>query len=298
MSKANVRALLVSQFKTNHVDNALKYYEAATEKFIARQWDRLAQDLGKFAEAVTKASMAFGNITPTTAGRQFKVTNELRRFESHQPPLPEVLRMVVPKALVFITELVNNRLGRHDTELDPHEMDAFAVMPIASWVLAELVRFCSPNTDQDAAAALIQELTAKFVPFFEVIEGRTYVRNGHELRAEEVALLLLYHAYPGRVSYDELVKAIKRHGIAQSSAYAGIGKLKNFVDLNDDGWVLRAGGRQKAEALLAGLQQQEYLVDNLDEQRSPGQPRRPRTIVMYTPAVVGGDGLATSARSV
>jgi len=36
MSKASVRALLVSQFKTSHVDNALKYYEAATEKFIAR----------------------------------------------------------------------------------------------------------------------------------------------------------------------------------------------------------------------------------------------------------------------
>lgn len=55
--------------------------------------------------AVSKAIMAFGNIAPTATGRQFKVTNELRRFESHQPPLPEVLRMVVPKALIFITEL-------------------------------------------------------------------------------------------------------------------------------------------------------------------------------------------------
>lgn len=253
MRKAKVRALLVSQFKTSHVDNALKYYEAATDKFITREWDRVAQDLGKFAEAVTKAIMAFGNITPNATGRQFKVTNELRRFESHQPSLPEALRMVVPKALIFITEVVNNRLGRHDTELDPHEMDASAVMPIASWVLAELVRFCSPNTDQDAAAALTQELTTKIVPFFEVIEGRTYVRNGHELKAEEVALLLLYHAYPGRMAYDDLVKAVKRHGIAKSSAYAGIGKLKNFTDSDDGGWVLRAGGRQKAEALLAAF---------------------------------------------
>ena len=167
--------------------------------------------------------------------------------------------MVVPKALVFITELVNNRLGRHDTDLDPHEMDASAVMPIASWTLAELVRFCSPDIDQDAATVLIQELTAKTVPFFEVIEGRTYVHNGHELRAEEVALLLLYHAYPNRVAHDELVKAVKRHGVAQSSAYAGISKVKNFVDPDDGGWVLRAGGRQKAEALLAELQQQKDI---------------------------------------
>lgn len=253
MSKAQVRAVLVSQFNARHVDAALKYYQSATEKFTGREWDRVAQDLGRFAEAVTKAIMAFGNIIPTATGRQFKVANELRRFENHQPQLPEVLRMVVPKALIFITELVNNRLGRHDTDLDPHEMDASAVMPIASWTLAELVRFCSPNTDRDDAATLIQELTVKVVPFFEVIEGRTYIHNGHELKPDELGLLLLYHAYPERVAYDELVRAVRRHGIAQSSAYRGVGRLTNFVDNGADGWVLRAGGRQNAEVLLAKL---------------------------------------------
>jgi hypothetical protein len=253
MSKAEVRAVLVSKFKAKHVDPALNYYQSATEKFLAREWDRVAQDLGKFAEAVTKAIMELGNITPGATGRQFKVTNELRRFESHQPPLPEVLRMVVPKALIFITEIVNNRLGRHDTELDPHAMDATAVMPMGSWVLAELVRFSSPTTDRDAATALILALTAKVVPFFEVIEGRTYIHNAHELKPEEIAVLLLYHAYPGRVAYDELVRAVKRHGIAQSSTYRGIARLKNFVDVDQSGWVLRAGGRQKAEALLIDL---------------------------------------------
>lgn len=253
MSKAKVRAALVTQFKASHVDACLKYYEAATQNFIARKWDRVAQDLGKFTEAVTKAIMAFGNITPTSAGRQFKVTNELRRFENFQPPLPEVLRMVVPKALIFTTELVNNRLGRHDTELDPHEMDAAAVMPMASWVLSELVRFCSTSIDRDEATALIQELTAKLVPFFEVIDGRIYVRNGHELKAEEVALLLLYHAYPVRLERAELVKGVKRHGIPESSAYAGVGKLTKLVDNAGATWVLRQGGREKAEALMADL---------------------------------------------
>jgi hypothetical protein len=259
MSKGKVRAVLLAHFKASHVDAALKYYESATGKFIAREWDHVGQDIGKFTEAVTKAILAFGNITPAATGRQFKVTNELRRFENHQPPLPEVLRMVVPKALIFIAELVNNRLGRHDTELDPHEMDASAVMPMSSWVLGELVRFCSPNTDQDEATALIQGLTAKVVPFFEVIESRMYVHNGHQLKADEVALLLLYHAYPGRMARDELVKAVKRHGIAKTSAYTGVGKLKNFVDEGDDGWVLRAGGRQKVEALLAKIKQQKDL---------------------------------------
>jgi len=59
-------------------------------------------------------------------------------------------------------------------------------------------------------------------------------------------------------------KAVKHHGIAQSSAYAGISKLKNFVDANDDGWVLRGGGRQKAEVLLAELKSKTTTTSQSD----------------------------------
>jgi len=253
MSKTRVRAALITQFTPTHVDACLKYFDEASQKFIAQEWDGVALKVGKFLEAITKALMVRGGKT-VPAGKQFKTGNELRQCESNNN-LSAPLRYVVPKACLFATEVVNNRLGRHDktTDIDPHEMDAVAIMPVVSWVLAELVRFCIAGADADKAAALIQGLTAKLVPFFEVIGGHTYVHNGHELKAEEVALLLLYHAYPERIARPALVKAVKRHGIADSSAYAGISKLTTLVDDDGGAWVLRAGGRQKAEALIANL---------------------------------------------
>lgn len=253
MSKVRVRAALVTQFKAVHVDACLKYYEEASQKFIAQEWDSVALKVGKFLEAVTKALMVRGGKT-VPAGKHFKAGNELRQCESNVN-LSDPLRYAVPKACLFATEVVNNRLGRHDRtmNIDPHEMDAVAVMPVVSWVLAEFVRFCISGADADEAAALIQELTAKMVPFFEVIGGRTYVRNDHELKAEEVALLLLYCAYPERIARPALVQAVRRHGIAESSAYAGVSKLTRLVDDDDGAWALRAAGRQKAEALMTDL---------------------------------------------
>jgi hypothetical protein len=192
-------------------------------------------------------------LTPPGGKSQWQVTgNQLRQMEQ-LTALHNTLRLVIPKACIFVNELVNNRLGRHDTEVDPHEMDAAAVMPVASWMLAELVRFCSVGGDHANASALVLELTDKIVPFFEVINGRTYIHHGHDLKANEVGLLLLYHAYPRRLARDELVKAVQRHGIARSSAYSGIDKLTTLVDEDRGAWVLRSGGREKAEALLRQL---------------------------------------------
>lgn len=253
MTKARVRAALVTQFEPMRVDACLKYYDEASQKFVAREWDGVALKVGKFLEAMTKALMVRGGKTVPT-GKHFKAGIELRQFESNVN-LPDPLRYLVPKACLFATEVVNNRLGRHDKtmDIDPHEMDAVAVMPVVSWVLAELVRFCIAGADADEAATLFQELSAKMVPFFEVIDGRTYVRNGNDLKAEEVALLLLYHAYPERIARSELIKAVKRHGIAESSTYTGVGRLTTLVDDDDGAWMLRANGRQKAEALLASV---------------------------------------------
>ena len=137
MSKARVRALLVTQLEPKHVDAALKYYADATEKFIAREWDGVALKVGKFVESITKALMVKGG-KPLPAAKDFKAGAQLRQMEQ-LTSLADPLRLVIPKACIFVTELVNNRLGRHDTEADPHEMDAVAVMPMMSWVLAELV---------------------------------------------------------------------------------------------------------------------------------------------------------------
>jgi len=245
---SQARALLIKQFAVRHVDAALKHFAAAREKYIAEDWDGVALKAGKFVEAVTKALMdRCGKTVP--AGRRFRAGNELKQLESLSN-YPDVLRIVIPKACIFIYEIVNNRGGRHDpTDIDANVMDMTAVIPMTSWVLAEMVRFCSSAGDTDEAMALIEELTSKLYPLFEHIDGRTYV-NKVNLKPGELAILLLYDAYPQRLKRQELVEAVVRHGATESAATSAVHRLKDIVDDQNGEWKLRGIGRQKAEALL------------------------------------------------
>jgi hypothetical protein len=138
----------------------------------------------------------------------------------------------------------------HDADsYDANEMDAKVVVPTISWVLAELVRFCSVGGDTAAAEAMIAELTEKKYPYFEEIDGRPYV-NIKGLKPGEIALLLLYRTYPKRISRAELAAQVVRHGTSKSAAETAVHRLKTIVDDSDGRWVLRGLGRMRADALL------------------------------------------------
>jgi hypothetical protein len=128
-------------------------------------------------------------------------------------------------------------------------MDARVVIPTISWVLAELVRYSSDSADTSKAMSIIDDLTIKVYPNFENIDGRTYL-NYKKAGAPDVALLLLYDAYPKRLTRDELIAAVIRHGHKASASKMAVHRLGNLVDEADGTLKLRATGRQKAEEFL------------------------------------------------
>ena len=151
---------------------------------------------------------------------------------------------------MFVYEVVNNRGGRHDpTDIDANAMDMTAIIPMMSWILAEMVRFCSSGADTVEAMALIEELTDKLYPLFEHIDGRTYVSTS-KLKPGQLALLLLYDAYPKRLKRQNLVLAVQRHGTKASTAQVAVHRLKDMVDDRDGEWKLRGTGREAAEEIL------------------------------------------------
>lgn len=255
MSDQQVKALLKQEFEARHVDACLKHFKDATEKYGLEEWDTVALKAGKFVEAATKALMVYCGKT-VLAGRKFKAGKELKALEQAQingAAAPDTVRIVIPKACIFIYEVVNNRGGRHDAgEIDANSMDAKTVIPLMSWVLAEMVRFCSKGGDMDSAMALIDELTDKIYPYFEEIDGRTYV-SIDGLNPGEYALLLLYYTYPKRIKRQDLVERVKAHmkgGKKKSTADTAVHRLKDIIDDRDGNWKLRSTGRQKAEALF------------------------------------------------
>jgi len=248
MSESQVKAVLVKEFEARHIEAALRHFLAAREKYIAEDWDGVALKAGKFVEAVTKALMIRCGKT-VQPGRHFKAGNELRQLEQLSA-YPDVLRIVIPKACLFVYEVVNNRGGRHDpTDIDANAMDTTALVPLMSWILAEMVRFCSSGGNTAEAMALIEELTDKLYPLFEHIDGRTYI-NTSKLKPGEVALLLLYDAYPKRVKRQDLILSVQRHGAKTSAARMAVHRLKDVIDDRDGEWKLRGTGREAAEKIL------------------------------------------------
>lgn len=252
MIDSQLRKLFIQEFDPRHTDAFLRHFVAGREKYIAEDWDGLALKAGKFVEAVTKALMIkCGKVVPVA--RHFQAGRELKQLEQLSNS-PDVLRIVIPKACIFIYEIVNNRGGRHDaTDVDANAMDATAIVPLMSWVLGEMVRFCSAGTDTETAMAVVEELTYKVYPHFENIDGRMYV-NIEKIKAPEAALLLLYRSYPTRMTRQDLVEAVTRHGSTPSAAYMAVHRLKNLVDDDNGNWKLRGTGREKAEDLLRRLQ--------------------------------------------
>jgi hypothetical protein len=253
MTQTLTKQILEKRFDTRNVDAFLKYAGEATGKYITEDFDGVALKAGKFVEAVTKALLVHcGKPLPDNA-RKFKAGVELKALEN-LGAFSDTIRIVIPKACIFIYEIVNNRGGRHDSAgIDANEMDARVIIPLLSWILAEMVRFCSDASDTNAAMRLIDGITNKIYPFFEDIDGRTYV-NLEKTGAPEVALLLLYSAYPKAVRRTDLIDSIVRHRHKTSAANMAVRRMSTLYDEADSMLTLRATGRLKAEDLMQRLQ--------------------------------------------
>lgn len=257
MSASKVGAILKCKFEAKHIDAALEHYVAVTEKFISEDWDGVALKAGKFVEAITKALVLHCGKSLPINMRNFKAGNELDALKQTDKSIyADAVRIVVPKACLFVYEVVNNRGGRHDAgEIDANSFDATVIVPIVQWILAELVRFSTVGGDIVTAGKLIEGITQKIYPYFEKIDGRTYV-SAKALGAPAIAVLLAYEAYPSHLGRKELEASIMRHGVSKSAAAMALNRNKTLFDEQSGNLTLRAIGRQKAEDILRSLRAQ------------------------------------------
>jgi hypothetical protein len=247
-----IKAILLSKFTDKHVRSLLNHFVSAVEKYREGGWEGSIAKVGKFIEATLKAIWTHcGQTLPTS--RQFKVgtiINQLAKLTSFD----DSLRLLIPRACTFAYDISSNRGVRHDPdEIDPNKMDAMVVIPVASWVLAELVRYAAAGSSTpETTAELVDELVEKQFPLFENIDGRTYI-NATKLKAPEIGLLLLYAAYPKRIRRDNLIDQIARHGVKKNAAGVAVARMKNFVDDDNGNWKLRGTGRNRASEILSAI---------------------------------------------
>jgi hypothetical protein len=248
-----IRKVLAQRFAKKHVDAVLKHFGESVDKFQEPDWEASVLKTGKFVEAVLKCLMVYANL-PLPPARQFKVDgaiNRLRQLAGSQ--YDDTVRLSVPRACTFVYDIASNRGARHDPdEINPNKMDATVAMSIASWMLAELLRFSDKgNLTADITVEMVEELAEKRYPDFENIDGRIYVNFGN-LSAPDLGLLILYAVYPKRITRAYLVDQIRRHNFSRNAAAVAASRLNKYIDDDDGNLKLRANGRQRAAEIRNG----------------------------------------------
>ncbi len=114
-----------------------------------------------------------------------------RQLEQAPGAIPRSIRIQIPRMLLALYEIRNNRgVGHVGGDVDPNHMDAVAVLYIAKWIVAELVRIFH-NVDTQTAAAVVDDLVEREIPLIWEVGGVRRVLNP-KLTHKQKTLVVLY----------------------------------------------------------------------------------------------------------
>ncbi|OGY46773.1 MAG: hypothetical protein A2744_01285 [Candidatus Buchananbacteria bacterium RIFCSPHIGHO2_01_FULL_44_11] len=249
-----IKNLLGQKFEAKRVNSVVSHYISCIQKFEEGDWETSLTKAGKFIEAVIKLLWVFAGKELPEKQKEFKATIFAQKIITQVTTATisdDGIRLQIPRASIFVYDITSNRGGRHDSdEVNANEMDSSTVLPVCSWILAELFRFSAKNLMSiEETKKIIDSLTERRYPIFEEIDGRIYVDSKKFKSAPECSLLILYKIYPKRISKDTLINFLKRHNFKQSAVK--FERLSSYLDIDEnDNILLRATGRRKAEEIL------------------------------------------------
>jgi hypothetical protein len=188
-------------FKTRLVDS----YESLKRNQRESRYDAAGLDAGKFCEVVLRLIQhaVIGSYTPF--GRRIaNFADDCRTLiTSTGGAAPESLRVVVPRALVFMYTMRNKRgIGHVGGDVEANRIDSTTLARTADWVVAELVRVYH-GLSLEEAQDIVDGMAIKDLPLVWEVAGRRRVLDV-SLSAREQTLLLLYGSKDSAVLVEDL----------------------------------------------------------------------------------------------
>ena len=190
-----------SQFRSKVV----KPFLSVKRRFAEGSDESLGLAAGKLCEAVLrllqqeilKSHIPFGQRIP-----DFSV--ECRKLiESPKTAAVESLRVVLPRALLFIYTLRNKRgIGHVGGDVDANRIDATTIARVCDWVMCELIRVYH-NLSLEEAQDLVDGLAQRNIPDIWHVAGKKRVlRDGLDFKQK--VLLLCYQEPENAVLSEDL----------------------------------------------------------------------------------------------
>lgn len=172
-------------------------YREIVRNFLEHRWEPSELRGGWFAEvaySIVKGAVA-GNF-PARASKPSKMVDACRALENTPANSALVgdksLRVFIPRALIFLYDVRNNRgVGHVGGDVNANNMDASAVVALASWVMAELVRIFHGVSIEEAQET-VDALAERKTPLIWEVEDVKRVLD-HTMTAKDQVLVLLHH---------------------------------------------------------------------------------------------------------
>lgn len=183
-------------------NSLLEEYRSIVQNFLEHRWLPSELSGGKFCEIVFTILVGHAkNAYPATPSKRRDFVTACRALEAHTH-VPRSFQILIPRLLPALYEIRNNRgVGHVGGDVDPNYMDAVAVLSMANWVMAELVRVLHRVSIHDAQA-LVNTLAERRTPL--VWQGDAGKRVLDPKLPLKDQLLLLLGSMPEAISTKDL----------------------------------------------------------------------------------------------
>lgn len=162
----------------------------------AHEYDSCGVQAGKICETMIRYLQHELTGSATPFGTSLCNFSDLCKSMEKTPKTagPEELRVLIPRALNFVYTMRNKRgMGHEGEEVDPHEADASAVVALANWCVAELIRVTSTLPIGDAQR-VVDALAERELPVVWSGAGKKRVLDPQMSRKDQVLTLLYSEA--------------------------------------------------------------------------------------------------------
>lgn len=210
-------ASLLAPLPSTLRDELVACYQEIARNYTERRWEPAELNGGKFCEVVyTILDGATTGTFANSATKPAKMVDACRALEGRPVVATRVgdrsLRILIPRLLPFLYEIRNNRgVGHVGGDVDPNHEDAEAVLAMASWAMAELVRIFH-NVSLSEAQAAVDSLVQRRHPLVWSVEGTKRVLNPKMSKSDQTIVLL--YSESSWVQTDTLCKWVEYSSLA------------------------------------------------------------------------------------
>jgi hypothetical protein len=210
-------AALFGSLPTTLRNELIACYQEIVRNYVERRWEPAELNGGKLCEAVyTVVDGATSGKFAMRATKPARMVDACRALEGRPALATRVgdrsLRVLLPRLLPFLYEIRNNRgVGHLGGDVDPNHEDAEAVLAMASWVMAELVRIFH-NVPLAEAQVAVDSLVQRRHPLVWGTEGTKRVLDPKMGKSDQTLVLL--YSEPGWVQAEMLFQWVEYSSLA------------------------------------------------------------------------------------